>query len=140
MKPFSHQVPSCGYIRKRKLRPSHPSGRLGSTLQGSENESSHLFHVGLGHVDVGIHLLKVLLCTVGLLAVTLKPPLTLKTEHSQARWSVTHPVTSGETPTGILPRTHPLDIAISRSDPSICPHYTDPLSILCTGFTCSVNS
>lgn len=60
-----------------------PQCSLGSVLQGSETESPHLFHIGFGHIDVSVHLLEVLLGAVGLLAIPLKAPLTLQTEHSQ---------------------------------------------------------
>lgn len=71
-------------------------GSLGSTLQGSETESPHLFHVGFGHIDVSVHLLEVLLGAVSLLAVPLEAPLTLQTEHSQA--VVIHPLPPLEGP------------------------------------------
>lgn len=38
----------------------------------------YLFHISFRHINVSIHLLKVLLCPVGLLAVPLEPPLTLQ--------------------------------------------------------------
>lgn len=43
------------------------------------SEMTYLFHVCLSHVNVSIHLLKVLLCSVGLFAVPLKFSFTLKT-------------------------------------------------------------
>lgn len=42
-----------------------------SLLHGTETDT-YLFHVGLSHVNVGVHLLKVLLCSVCLFTVPLE--------------------------------------------------------------------
>lgn len=38
----------------------------------------YLLYVSLGHVNVSIHLVKVMLCSVSLLAIPFKPSLTLE--------------------------------------------------------------
>lgn len=47
--------------------------------------SPHLLNVCFGDIDVGVHLLKVLLCPVRLFAVTFKSPFTLKAGASGGR-------------------------------------------------------
>lgn len=59
---------------------------------GGEEEvemKSYLFHVSFRHVNVSVHPLKVLLRPVGLLAVPLEPPLTLRRGQGK-KTSVTH--------------------------------------------------
>lgn len=46
--------------------------------RGGGGDEKYLFHVSFRHVNVSVHPLKVLLRPVGLLAVPLEPPLTLR--------------------------------------------------------------
>jgi hypothetical protein len=56
---------------------------VGDSLSREVRQASpHLFNVCLCHIDVSVHLLKVLLRPVGLFAVPLKPPLTLQMENT----------------------------------------------------------
>lgn len=48
-------------------------------------DEKYLLHVSFRHINVSIHLLKVLLCPVGLLAVPLEPPLTLQKRRGKPR-------------------------------------------------------
>lgn len=70
--------------------------------------SPHLFHIRLGDVYVGVHLLEVLLGPVSLLAIPLKSPLALEAEESgggRDRGDQEVPLSTGfhpNTPKGIL--------------------------------------
>lgn len=44
---------------------------------------TYLLHIGLGHVNVGVHLVKIMLGTIGFFAVSLKPTFALQETSSR---------------------------------------------------------
>lgn len=68
-----------------RIHPKHTAESQGWDAENKEEKEervsrnwTYLLHVGLGHVNVGVHLVEVMLGTVGLFAVSLKPTFALQ--------------------------------------------------------------